>query len=151
MFPSLRHSSNLREVWKKVHETKVLWGLGSSFGALTTAWSKNRALRHRSSNTIMSLSTPVTICVQWTANTGNTRYGLKLISEIQACIQMNTFQEIRAVLQTMCCFMAECVIDGWPASLTAWVRGENRVTGGAVSTTQIIVHMWLAGRLHCLW
>lgn len=148
---SLRHSSNLREVWKQVCETNVWWGPGSSFCALTTGWSKNRALGHHPSNSVMPLSTPGTICVQWTANTGNTRYGLKLISAIQACIQMSTFQEIRAVLQTMCCFMAECVIDGWPASLTAWVRGESRVTGGAVSTTQIIVHMWLAGRLHCLW
>lgn len=101
---------------------------------------------------IMSLSTPVTICVQWTANRGNTQcYGLKLISEIRACTQMNMFQEISVVLQPMCCFMAEHMTDVWPASLTAWVRGENRVTSGAVSTTQTFVHMWVAGRLHCFW
>lgn len=101
---------------------------------------------------IMSLSTPVTICVQWAANSGNTHYGLKLNSEIRACTQMSMFQEIKVVLQTMMCrFIAERVIDGSPASLTTWVRGENRVTHGAVSTTQTIVHMWLAARLYCLW
>ena len=151
MFPSLSHSSNLQEIWKQVCETMSCGDSGCPSVHWPQGGPRTELLGTIPLILIMSLSTPVTICVQWTANSGNTRYGLKLISEIQACTQLSMFQENRVGLQTMCCFMAEHVIGGWPASLTAWMRGDNRVTGGAVSITQTIVHMWLAGRLHCLW